>query len=395
MLWSGLLNWSWWSLLLTGFALTHITIAAVTIFLHPHQAHHALNLHPAISHFFRFWVWLTTGMVTREWVAVHRKHHAKCETPDDPHSPQFYGIGRLLTRGVLLYVREANDPETIERYGHGTPQDWMEKHLYTRYPLVGILTLGVVDVILFGFLPGGLLYGLQMAWIPFWAAGVVNGLGHYWGYRNYPVENASRNIVPWGILIGGEELHNNHHAAPSSAKLSARWYECDIGWMYIRLLAALKLAHVRKMAPVPRLNPAKKECDAETIQAVIDHRYYVLAKYASSVNSTWRERLANLKLGAATSLEAFDLCAARALLRRFELSSFAPSGRSLMLTSIVRKDAVLNTLYSMREDLSALWARSSASSEELLQELRDWCRRAETSGIAALEEFSRTLPQLV
>ncbi|HQT26435.1 MAG TPA: fatty acid desaturase, partial [Burkholderiales bacterium] len=226
---------SFWQLVLATLLLTHITIASVTIFLHRHQAHRALDLHPMISHFFRLWLWLTTGMVTKEWAAIHRKHHAKCETIDDPHSPQVLGLNRVLWGGVFLYAKESDNAETIERYGHGTPDDWVEKHLYARFPGLGITLMLFLDILFFGF-PGLLIWGVQMIWIPFWAAGVINGVGHYFGYRNFKAEDASTNIFPLGILIGGEELHNNHHAYASSAKLSSKWYEFDIGWMYIRIL---------------------------------------------------------------------------------------------------------------------------------------------------------------
>ena len=252
MLFSGIFDLPWWGDVLVVLVLTHVTIVAVTIFLHRSQTHRALDLQPLVSHFFRFWVWLTTAMVTREWVAVHRKHHAKCETSEDPHSPQIHGIARLLFSGVMLYVREAKDPETIAVYGQGTPNDWMERNVYARFPIVGVSALATLQCVLFGLIPGGLIFVAQVAWIPFWGSGVVNGLGHFWGYRNFRLDNASRNIVPWGILIGGEELHNNHHASPASAKLSRTWYEFDIGWMYIRLLAMMKLARVRTADAAPR-----------------------------------------------------------------------------------------------------------------------------------------------
>ncbi len=252
MLLFGIIQLPWWGYVALGLGLTHLSIVAVTIFLHRHQTHRALDLHPAASHAFRFWIWFTTAMVTREWVAVHRKHHAKCETSDDPHSPQIYGIMRLLTRGVVLYANEKTNPETIAVYGRGTPDDWVERRLYARFPNLGISLLGTLQCVVFGLVPGGLLFIVQMAWIPFWASGVINGVGHFWGYRNYRLDNASRNIVPWGILIGGEELHNNHHASPASAKLSSTWFEFDIGWMYIRILSALRLARVHVRADTPR-----------------------------------------------------------------------------------------------------------------------------------------------
>jgi stearoyl-CoA desaturase (delta-9 desaturase) len=258
-----------------------VTIASVTIFLHRHQAHRALDLHPIASHFFRFWLWLTTGMVTKEWAAIHRKHHAKCETPEDPHSPQVLGINRVLWGGVLLYVKESHKAETMERYGHGTPDDWVERNVYSRYAILGLTVMGLVNVILFGLVPGLLILLTQIVWIPFWAAGVINGIGHYWGYRSFDIADASKNIVPWGILIGGEELHNNHHAYGTSAKLSSRWYEFDLGWAYIRMLQWLGLAQVRKVAPTLRVAPAGKPApDFATLQAVIANRYAVATAYA-------------------------------------------------------------------------------------------------------------------
>ena len=397
MIWSGIFDLAWWAYPLIALALTHLTIATVTIFLHRHQTHRAPDLHPLASHLFRFWLWLTTGMVTREWVAVHRKHHAKCETSDDPHSPQLHGIARVLWGGVFLYVTESRDRATLDKYGHSTPNDWIETHLYARWPFGGIVLMAVADVVAFGIVPGGLIFGVQMAWIPFWAAGVINGVGHYWGYRNYPVEDASTNLFPWGILIGGEEFHNNHHAYPTSAKLSSAWYEFDIGWMYIRLLETLGLAQVRRTAPAPRFSPGKTECDADTVKAVITHRHYVLAQYIRSLRETCRQEISRLKQRAATSSgDGIDALSARSLLRWLRLYTWDwRARRPLTLDPVVRKGQLLHTVYSMRQELSELWSRSSASTEQLLQQLCDWCERAESSGIAALREFARRLPHLV
>src|ERR1700691_2010905 len=271
MLFSGIYDLPWWGDILVALGLTHITIAAVTIFLHRHQAHRALDLHPVVSHFFRFWLWLTTGMVTKEWAAIHRKHHAKCETADDPHSPQIYGINRVLWGGVFLYVKESFNKETLERYGQGTPDDRIERDLYSAHAVLGLVLMGSINVLLFGWVPRLLILPTQIVWIPFWAAGVINGIGHFWGYRSFGCEDASTNIVPWGILIGGEELHNNHHAFASSAKLSNKWYEFDIGWMYICILEAFGLAQVKKVAPVPRFAEVKSTADFDTVQAIITH----------------------------------------------------------------------------------------------------------------------------
>src|SRR5882724_2349506 len=296
MMFSGWFDLPWWGLILVALALTHVTIAAVTIFLHRCQAHRALELHPVISHFFRFWLWLTTGMVTKEWAAIHRKHHAKCETVDDPHSPQVHGINRVLWAGVLLYVKESYKKETIERYGHGTPEDWIERNLYSRFATTGVVLLLATDMFLFGVVPGALIWATQIAWIPFWAAGVINGVGHWFGYRNFgDVPDASRNIVPWGILIGGEELHNNHHAYASSAKLSSKWYEFDIGWLYIRCMELLGLAQVKKLAPKIRFEFGKARCDLHTLQAVITHRYDVVQRFARSLKSTLKDELDRVK----------------------------------------------------------------------------------------------------
>src|SRR5690606_17274259 len=283
----GLLDLPWWGYVVVVLATTHVTIAAVPIFLHRHQAPRPLDMHPIASRFFRIWLWLTTGMVTKEWAAIHRKHHAKCETPDDPHSPQIYGIRKVLLEGTELYRAEARNRETLERYGHGTPDDWIERHLYSKYSALGCTLLLITELVLFGPI-GATMWAVQMLWIPFLAAGVINGMGHYWGYRNFQSADKSTNIVPWGILIGGEELHNNHHAYATSAKLSNKWYEFDIGWLYIRILAALQLAHVKKVAPMARqLTAAKQQSDHELLQAVITRRYDVLARYAAALKKTW------------------------------------------------------------------------------------------------------------
>jgi stearoyl-CoA desaturase (delta-9 desaturase) len=393
----GILDLPWWGYLAVALGLTHTTIAAVTIFLHRHQTHRALDLHPAISHFFRFWLWLTTGMVTKEWVAIHRKHHARVETAEDPHSPQIHGIGRVLGAGVLLYTRESRNRETIEKFGRGTPDDWVERHVYSGCPTCGLVLMGLADVLAFGLGPGSLIFGIQMLWIPFWAAGVINGIGHYWGYRNFPVEDASTNIVPWGILIGGEEFHNNHHAHPTSAKLSSAWYEFDIGWMYIRILETLGLARVRRIAPVPRFSPGKTACDADTVKAIVTHRYYVLAQYTRSVGNACRQEIRRLKPHAATAGgDGLDALSARSLLRWLRLHTWDWKARRPMpLDSLMRKHELLHTVYSMRRDLAELWSRSTASTDQLVKQLSDWRERAESSGIAALSEFARRLPHYV
>ena len=386
ILFSGVFDLPWWGVALVALGLTHITIVSVTVFLHRHQAHRALDLHPLPSHFFRFWLWLTTGMVTKEWAAIHRKHHAKCETAEDPHSPQILGINRVLWLGVFLYVKEAYNRETLERYGHGTPDDWVERNIYSRFAVLGLTLMGVLDVVLLGIVPGVLVLATQIVWIPFWAAGVINGIGHFWGYRNWGTEDASTNIVPWGIIIGGEELHNNHHAYATSAKLSNKWYEFDMGWMYICILEALSLAQVKKVAPTPRFTEAKA-VDLATLQAVITHRYDVLATYAKSLKRTYAEELGKLRRFAPH--DAHVLQSLQRWLHRDE-KTLCETERA-DLNKGLSKSRALHTVYSMRSELVSLWERSSVSREQLVRQLQDWCHRAEASGIRHLEEFSRRL----
>lgn len=383
---AGLVDLPWWGLVLVALGLTHVTIVAVTIFLHRHQAHRALELSALPSHFFRFWLWLTTGMITREWAAIHRKHHARCETADDPHSPQALGLPRVLFGGVFLYVAESRNAETLTRYGHGTPDDWIEQHLYTPWHKFGIVLMLAIDMALFGIGSGALVWGVQMVWIPFWAAGVINGVGHCWGYRNFSSPDASTNIVPWGVLIGGEELHNNHHAFASSAKLSNRWYEFDIGWMYIRMLEGLGLAHVKRVAPTPQFGPLRPVVDGEMVQAVIANRYDVLARYARSLRAMYRDELSRLADGAHF----------RGLRRYLAMDAAAvPSAPRARLDGLLARSGALATAYRMRDELSTLWARSNASREQLVRELQDWCQRAEASGIRQLEELSGRLRRYV
>ena len=385
MLLAGVFDLPWWGHVLVVLALTHVTIAGVTIFLHRHQAHRALELGPVPSHFFRFWLWLTTGMVTKEWAAIHRKHHARCETADDPHSPQVLGLGRVLWGGVFLYVKESHQPETLARYGHGTPDDWLERHVYTPGQKLGILLMLAIDLVLFGLVPGALIWGVQMVWIPFWAAGVINGVGHFWGYRNYACADASTNILPWGILIGGEELHNNHHAYATSARLSSKWYEFDIGWLYIRLLEILGQARVKKVAPRLRLAAARQTVDLDTLQAVITHRYDVMAKYMQSLRQIYREEVERLK----ASLDAKTLKSLKRWLAR-DAETLSAQDRAAF-DAALGQSSRLTLLVEMRRELAALWQRSTATHEELLARLQDWCRRAEASGIRQLEEFSSRL----
>jgi stearoyl-CoA desaturase (Delta-9 desaturase) len=383
-MYTGLLDLPWWGYILATLGLTHITIAAVTIYLHRHSAHRALDLHPIVSHFFRFWLWATTGMTTKTWTAIHRKHHAKCETADDPHSPQVFGITRVLTEGAELYRDEGAKKETLDNYGHGTPDDWMEKNVYGSHDRIGIGSMLVVDFIVFG--PIGItIWAVQMMWIPFLAAGVINGIGHYWGYRNFQSEDASTNVGPLGLLIGGEELHNNHHAYPTSAKLSNRWYEFDIGWMYICILQMLGLATVKKVAPKIKLVAAKPQCDVDTLQAVITHRYDVVTRYARSLGQTCSAEMQALK-ARAVSVDGASLK------RWLNIDAAALPQKELEARAqVISHSNVLSTVYTMRDELAGVWQRSTASKEQLVSKLEDWCHRAENSGIAPLRDFSKRL----
>jgi stearoyl-CoA desaturase (delta-9 desaturase) len=379
---NGVFDLPWWGYVLVTLGLTHITIASVTIFLHRHQAHRALELHPIPSHFFRFWLWLTTGMVTKQWAAIHRKHHAKCETADDPHSPQVLGIKKVFWEGAELYRRESSNAETMERYGHGTPDDWIERNVYSRDRL-GVSIMLITDLVLFG--PVGLaIWAVQMIWIPLFAAGVINGVGHYWGYRNFAAEDASRNIVPWGILIGGEELHNNHHAYASSARLSSKWFEFDIGWAYIRMLEILGLAKVKKLAPKVHLDLSKAKVDLGTLQAIVTNRYEVLTRFTRAMRATWSGELDRIKTS-----PGLDKATVRRWLN-LEARALGDQDRA-RLNEALAKSKVMATVYSMRQELSGLWQRSAASKEQLVKQLEDWCRRADASGIRPLQEFSRQL----
>jgi len=386
----GLVDLPWWGYAVLTLILTHITIASVTIFLHRAQAHRALDLHPVVSHFFRFWLWLTTGMLTKEWVAIHRKHHAKVETDDDPHSPQTRGIKTVFWQGTELYRAESENQETLAKYGHATPDDWIERNVYTRWSWQGVGLMMGVNLVLFG--PIGLtIWAIQMMWIPVTAAGIINGFGHYWGYRTYACADASTNIVPWGIVIGGEELHNNHHAYATSAKLSSQWYEVDIGWMYIRLLAACRLATVRKIAPQIRFDRSKAVADLATLQAVITHRYAVITSYARTLKTAYAAELAHLKVRAAAN-HSVDLPSMKRMKRCLLADPAALSEDDrVKLAAALAKSKALATIYAMRQDLASLWERSTESSEQLLARLQDWCHRAEASGIPPLAQFSLQL----
>src|SRR5512133_1401618 len=382
---NGLWNLSWWQIVLYTLVTTHITIASVTIFLHRAQAHRAMDLHAIPSHFFRFWLWLSTGMVTKEWVAIHRKHHARCETPEDPHSPQVRGIGTVLRRGAELYRAASHDPETLARYGHGAPDDWLERNVYDRLRWQGCAVMLLIDLVLFGA-AGITIWAIQMMWIPITAAGIINGIGHFWGYRSFESPDASTNIVPWGIIIGGEELHNNHHTYPTSARFSVKPYEFDIGWVYITLMRKIGWATVKKVPPKLQLGAIKPVADEKTLEALIANRYEVMAGYAREMRRVCKAEIAVLKKKGA---DLSPLKAAKRWLHRDD--ERVPASARPQLAQARAAHPVLDKLVTMREELRQLWLNTSNSREQLAADLQAWCRRAEESGIVALQQFSLKL----
>lgn len=383
----GLLNLSFWGYVVATLLMTQITIAAVTIYLHRHQAHRALNLHPIVSHFFRFWLWLSTGMVTKEWVAIHRKHHAFTETEQDPHSPQVKGIKKVLLEGAELYKEEANNQETVEKYSHGTPDDWVERNVYARSGL-GILLMFFIDLLFFG-VPGITIWACQMIWIPLFAAGVVNGIGHYWGYRNFECPDAARNIVPWGIFLGGEELHNNHHAFASSAKLSAKWWEIDMGYVYIRILSFFHLAKIKKLPPRLAKVPGKSTVDLDTVKALFSNRFQILANYYKDVVSPVFEE----EKHRANDASQIVYKRARKLLIR-EKSVMSRQAKS-RLALLLKQENSLKLVYQYRLKLQAIWTKTASSQKELVESLQQWCKQAEATGIESLMRFAENLKSYV
>ena len=380
----GLLDASFWQMVIFTLVVTHITIASVTIYLHRHQAHRALDLHPIPAHFFRFWLWLTTGMQTKAWAAIHRKHHAKCETEEDPHSPQTRGLSTVFWHGAELYRAEANNAETLAKYGHGTPDDWIERHLYSGLPWQGVGLMLVIDLLLFG-ISGLSIWAVQMLWIPVTAAGIINGVGHFWGYRNFEAADASTNISPWGIVIGGEELHNNHHTYPTSAKLSVKPGEFDIGWLYIRLLEIVGLARAKKTPPRAQFVAKPQPADEQTLEAMITNRYELMASYARALKQTLKAEIQALPKRPSASV----LATAKRWMHREDEK--IPSAIQSLLSEAKGALPLSSTMVAMREELKSLWLNTHRNREQLTQDLQAWCQRAEASGIEALKEFSTRL----
>ncbi|MFT0865397.1 delta-9 fatty acid desaturase DesA [Pseudomonas sp. CAM1A] len=380
----GLLDLSAWQLVAVTLLMTHVTIVSVTIYLHRYSAHRALELNAGLKHFFRFWLWLTTAQNTREWTAIHRKHHAKCETPDDPHSPVHKGLGTVLRKGAELYREEARNEETLRIYGKNCPDDWIERNLYTRYKLGGIALMAVIDLLLFGTI-GITIWAIQMMWIPFWAAGVVNGLGHAVGYRNFECRDAATNLVPWGIIIGGEELHNNHHTYPNSAKLSVRRWEFDMGWMWIRLLSLLRLAKVQRVAPIAHRVEGKASLDMDTAMAILNNRFQIMAQYRKLVIGP----LVKQELDRVDTSVRHRFRRAKRLLSRE--TSLLQDRHHVRIESLLAHSQALKTIYEKRLALQQIWARTSANGHDMLAAMKDWVHEAEASGIQSLRDFAAQL----
>lgn len=379
----GVLNLSAWGYVIVTLVMLQITMMAVTLYLHRDQAHRAIDLHPVLRHFFRFWIWCTSGMLTREWVAVHRKHHAYCETKGDPHSPQIYGLKKVLFEGAELYQVEKDNRETVEKFGRGAPDDWLEKNIYLRVPFGGILLLVITELLLFG-VPGIIIIAIQMSSMPLFAAGIINGLGHHSGYRNFECDDASTNLVPWAFLIGGEELHNNHHAFPTSAKFSVRRWEFDIGWLYITIFRKLGIAKVNKIAPRPVLQEKPdSSIDIDNLRAIIINRMHVLRDYTKQVTVPVFKKEKALAVGNKAFHRAKKLLVRRPML--------LDENAKLRLGKLLEHNDALQTVHEFREKLSELWCGANVSNERLLAQLREWCAEAEASGIKVLEDFAERL----
>jgi stearoyl-CoA desaturase (delta-9 desaturase) len=380
----GLVDLPWYGYVLIALGLTHITILSVTLYLHRAMAHRAVDLHPAVSHFFRLWLWLTTGMITKEWAAIHRKHHAFADKEGDPHSPQIFGIKKVLREGVELYQAEAANGETMTKYGSGTPDDWLERNLYAKYNLLGIVVMLIINFSLFGFI-GLSIWAVQMMWIPVFAAGVINGLGHYIGYRNFENPDRATNLLPLGFFIGGEELHNNHHTFATSAKFSVKWYEFDYGYMWLRILSAVKLAKIKKTIPVLRQSEQAK-LDFQTLEALVSNRYRLAITYANSLKKDCVAELTKVKANLQNSVSWGKV--KKLLAKDHELLT---SAEQSTIMAMCQSSPRLHNIFTMRNELSKLWQRSSMSKEQLVNALQNWCLRAEQSDIMSLRLFARQL----
>lgn len=379
---NGLAGLGFWGYVVVTLLWLHATMMAVTLYYHRDQAHRAVDLHPVVRHLCRFWLWLNTGSSTREWVAVHRKHHAYCEKEGDPHSPRVFGLKRVLLEGAELYRAEARKPETVEKYAKGTPNDWLENHVYTdpAFSYVGIALLVVLDLVLFG-VPGIIMIALQLSNMPLLAAGVINGLCHAKGYRNFETDDASTNLWPIGLFIAGEELHNNHHAFPTSARFSMRRHEIDMGWLHLKVLEALGLAKIRRVATPPALGAAEAVPDLDALRAIIVHRMHVLRHYTNYVTLPVLRR----EVESVGDDPSQVVKPAKKLLTRQPHMLDERSRQTL--AALAAKHPSFATVLEYRNELKSLWEGAHTSNERLLADFRAWCQRAEASGIQCLQEF--------
>ena len=384
MWYNGFLDLSAWQLVAVTLLMTHVTIVAVTVYLHRYSAHRSLELNAGLKHFFRFWLWLTTAQNTREWTAIHRKHHAKCETADDPHSPVVKGLSTVLRKGAELYREEAKNPETLRIYGKNCPEDWVERNVYSRFPVGGIAIMAVIDLALFGVL-GMTVWAVQMMWIPVWAAGVVNGLGHAIGYRNFECRDAATNLSPWGIIIGGEELHNNHHTYPNSAKLSVKPWEFDMGWAWIQLFSFCGLAKVQRVAPIAHRVAGKGNLDMDTAMAILNNRFQIMAQYRKLVIAP----LVKQELGKADASVRHHFRWAKALLSRE--TSLLDETHQARIQRLLEESQALKVIYEKRIALQQIWVKTSSNGHEMLDAIKQWVSDAEASGIQSLREFAEQL----
>ena len=378
----GLVELPLWGYALVTFLTIQTMFLGVTLYLHRDQSHGGLILHPALRHVFRFWLWFSSGAVTKQWVAVHRRHHALADRQGDPHSPVVFGLRRVVFEGYELYRDASRDPETLRNYGRGTPEDWIERHVYSRHPYLGLVLFSAAHLLLFG-VPAIMMLAVHLAAQPFFAGGIINGLGHAVGYRSFEMPTTATNLVPWALLLGGEELHNNHHAFPRSARFSVQRWEIDIGWLWIRLFSALGLAKARWIAPRPHFERRRRDLDADTVNALFVNRMHVLRDYARRVVLPVCRELARREG------RGVPVIAPKLLIRHPAL--LAEEARR-KLRELLERYEVLRRVIEYRDSLQQLWNGTSANQARAVAQLREWCRRAEASGIRALREFALALP---
>lgn len=385
---AGLADWTWWQMLIFFLVTYHLTVITVTVYLHRHMAHQSVDLNPVLRVFFRLWLYFGTGMDPREWTAVHRKHHAVCETEEDPHSPKVYGIKRVLIGGAELYGESIIDNKDgmLEKYTRGCPDNWFERNIFQNRH-TGIMILLGIEIILFGF-PGMIIWAGQMMSIPVMAAGVINGIGHYWGYRNYESPDMSKNIVPWGIIVGGEELHSNHHTYPNSAKFSSKWWEFDLGWFYICLFSFLGLAKVHHAGrPATSHDKSKSTIDINTAMGAINDRFRIMADYANKVvNPLIKDAMKHADVETKSLLKG-----AKRLLCQDPNMVTDEQENKQKIEQILNVSDRLRTVYQLKLDLQKVWKQRVKSRDEIMSAFKAWMDEAENSGINVVKDFASYL----